>query len=60
MLRKVGVLILIHQHIAEALFPFSQHIGMFFKQQIGIEQDVIKVHCIALSASVTIAQKHLS
>ena len=59
-LRKICVLIFIHQHISESLFPFLQHVGIALKQQIGVEQNVIEVHRITLATPVAVALENLT
>ena len=43
-LGKVGVLILVHQNVSELLLIFGQYIGPVTHQDIGIEQQVVKIH----------------
>ena len=51
---KVGVLILVHQKVAELCLIACQHIGMVAKQQEGIEQQVVEVHGIGLPATLPV------
>ena len=59
-LRKVGVLILIYQHITETLLPLGKHIGMLLKEEIGVEENVVEVHSITLTTAVSVSLKDLS
>ena len=43
-LREIGVLILIHEDIAEELLILLQHVGIIAQQDIGVEQQVVEVH----------------
>ncbi len=47
-LRDVGILELIHQHMMEALGVFFAHIGMFFEQVGGHQQQVVEIHAVGL------------
>ena len=47
----VGVLILVHQHIAEARGIAFRNIGIVIEELPGIEQYVIKIHCIRHAAT---------
>ena len=50
----VSVLILIHQHKLELLHIFPAHILVVFKQYPRLHQQVVKVHCVRLSASLRV------
>ena len=54
-LGKIGVLVLVYQHIAELVAIFLAHLGMLVKQQVRIQQQVIKIHGISLSAPLPVA-----
>ncbi len=43
-LRKVGILVLIHQHIMEFLLILVEHIEVVTEEHIGVEQQIIKIH----------------
>ena len=43
-LRHVGVLVLVDQHVLEPLLVVSQHIGMVTEQLDGLHQQVVEVH----------------
>ena len=47
-LRVVGVLVLIHHHIAELVLVIFQHIRAFLKQPHGIADQVVKIHGVRL------------
>ena len=50
-LRIVGVLILVHQNIAELLLVAGQHVGAVAQQDIGLQKQIIEVHrAVALAA----------
>ena len=50
-LRIVGVLILVHQNIAELLLITGQHVGAVAQQDVGLQQQVVEVHRpVALAA----------
>ena len=55
MLGIIGVLILIDQHKLETFGIFPAYFRMVFKQQVGIHQQIIKVHGIRLPATLHIA-----
>ena len=42
-LRHVGVLILVHQHIEEALLIFFQHVGVLLKQAQILQEKIAEV-----------------
>ena len=44
----VGVLVLVDQDIAEALLIVSQDIRIVGQQTDGLEEDVVKIHAVAL------------
>ena len=43
-LRHVGVLVLVDQHVLEPLLIVRQHIGMVAEQLDGLHQQVVEVH----------------
>ena len=51
----VRVLILIHEHEMEMLLILLQNLRMLCKELVGIDQDVIEVHGVGLSAPVHVA-----
>ena len=50
-LHVVGVLILIHHDVFELVLPFITHIQMIVEQFIGVQKDIVEVHCAGLEAS---------
>ena len=50
----VGVLILVHQHIAELRGILQTDVGMVLEQEEGMHQQVVEVHGIALPAALPI------
>ena len=48
----VGILILIHQHILIALHIFLTNILVMLEQQVGLYQQIIKVHRISLATTL--------
>ena len=44
MLREVGVLILVNKDIAEKLLVLFEYVRMVAQHQVGVKQQVIKVH----------------
>lgn len=59
-LGKVGVLILIHQDIAKLRLIAGKHIRMVAEKQESIEQQIIEVHSIRLSATFPIAAVNIA
>ena len=53
-LREVGVLILVNKDVAEKFLIALQHLGIVAQQQVGVEQQVVKVHCPCNAASVPV------
>ena len=47
-LRMVGILILIHEHVPEPLLVALTHLGVVAQQQYRVHQQVVKVHRIGL------------
>lgn len=43
-LGQVGVLVLIHQQVLEALLVLQHHLGMVAEEDVGEEQQVVEVH----------------
>ena len=60
MLRIVGILILVYQHVGKLRGILCQHLGMILKQQVSIQQYIVKVHRPSLSAAFLIAQVYLA
>ena len=60
MLGEVGVLILVHQNVAELLLIAGQDIGMVAEEQEGVEQQVVEVHGVRLPAPLPVAAVHLA
>ena len=56
----VGILILVYQHVGKLRGILCQHLGMILKQQVGIQQYIVKVHRPSLSAAFLIAQVYLA
>ena len=54
LLRIVGVLILVDEHIAKTLNILLADVLMLMKQQIGLHQQVVEVHSVSLSATLHI------
>ena len=54
-LGSVGVLVLVHQHVAEVILIELQYVGMVAEQDIGIEQQIVEVHRSRLIAAVPVA-----
>ena len=52
LLGKVRILILVHQHILEALYILLANVLMLTEQQPGLHQQVVKVHSVSLSAAL--------
>ena len=44
MLREVGVLVLVDQNVAEEILVTLQHVGVVAQQDVGVQQQVVKVH----------------
>ena len=59
MLGKVRILILVHQHIAELHGILLADVRKVAEQDIGIDQQVIEVHGIALTATLPILAVNL-
>ncbi len=53
-LRNIGVLKLIYQHVAKAMLVLIQHVGVIAKQDIGVEQEIVKIHGSRFEASLCI------
>ncbi len=45
-LRQVGILKLIHQHMSEAPRVFFCHQRVFLQECGGVKQQVVKIHCV--------------
>ena len=43
-LGQVGVLVLVHQDVLEALLVLQHHVRMVAEQDVGVEQQVVEVH----------------
>ena len=54
MLGKVGVLVLIDEYVAEHLRIVAADLRMLLKQQVGVDEHIVKVHHAALPASLPI------
>jgi hypothetical protein len=53
MLRRVGILILIDQHVSPARLTGVQHIGMFTEESMGQQDEIVKIERIgALKAAL--------
>ena len=59
MLGKVGILILIHQNVAEEGTIASPHIGMVTKKQVGLQQQIVKVHRTRLPTTLLVTLVNL-
>ena len=59
LLGKVGVLVLIDQHVLELVHVLAAYVFMMFKEQIGLHQQVVEVHGISLTATLGIAHVDL-
>ena len=53
-LRIVGVLILVDKHITELLTIARQHFGKIAEKNIGIDQQIIEIHCSGLPATLPV------
>ena len=51
----VGVLILVDKHIAELLAIACQHVRKVAEKDIGIDQQIIEIHCSGLPATLPVA-----
>ena len=56
LLGVVRVLVLIDKHIGKTIHILTTDILMFAKQHIGLHQQIIEVHGVRLSATLSIAQ----
>ncbi len=45
-LRDVGVLILVHQHVFKAVLIFAQNLRVFLKEAEAFEQQITEVSCV--------------
>jgi len=43
-LRHVGVLVLVDQHVLESLLIVGKHIGVLAEQLHGLHQQVVEIH----------------
>ena len=55
MLGKVGVLVLVHENVLEHLLVFLKDVGAVTKQDVGIEQQVIKIHRTRYAAALPVS-----
>ena len=53
-LREVGVLILVHHDVLEALLVLQQHVGEVAQQDVHVEQQVVEVHRVAVVQALVI------
>ena len=53
-LRIVGVLILVHEHIPELLLVAGQHVLAVTQQYVGLQQQVVEIHRSVLLAALAI------
>ncbi|CRH69242.1 Uncharacterised protein [Chlamydia trachomatis] len=54
-LGKIGVLVLVDEHIAKLLLIALQHVGVVAQQQVGVKQQVVKVHGSRNATTLAIA-----
>ena len=59
MLSEVGVLILINKDILKSLLILLEYVGVVAKQNVGIYQQVVEVHCSGNLAAVAISLVNL-
>ena len=57
-LRDVGILEFVHQHVPETLGIFLANFGVIFQQARGVNQDVVKINSIAGDQSLLVFQIH--
>ena len=53
-LRHVGVLVLVHEHVAQPLLVFRQDVGVFLEQAQAFHQQIAKVHRVQVFQSLLI------
>ena len=53
-LQLVGILILVDKQITEFIHILLAHLGELLKKVISIEQKVVEIHCIGLTATLAI------
>ena len=53
-LRVVGVLILVHHDVFEAVLIFEQHVGVVAQQDVHIEKEVVEVHRHSVAKAVIV------
>ncbi len=54
MLCEVGVLILVDEYVTEILLIVAAYFGVVTQQQIGVVEQIVKVHCSGHEASVEV------
>ena len=55
----VGILILVHQDIAETVLILGQHVGKARQKLIGAQQQVVEIHCPRLETPLYILAVHV-
>ena len=53
-LRIVGILVLVHQNILKIPAVLVQNLWMITKKDIGLQQQIVEIHGVGLSASIGI------
>ena len=43
-LGEIGILVLVHQHVAEKVLILGQHVGMVAEKDVGLQEQVVEVH----------------
>ena len=56
MLREIGVLILVHKHIAEKLLIMVEHIRIVTQEHVGEIQQIVEIHGIGHKTAVGISR----
>ena len=59
LLCEVGVLVLIHQHIFELVHVVPSHFLMVVEEEEGVEQQVVEIHGIGLTAPLCVFEIYL-
>ena len=59
-LRIIRILVFIHQDIKKFILIFFQHIREITKKDIGIQQEVVEIHCAGFPAACCIHLEDLA
>ena len=54
-LRGVGVLVFVHQHVAQQALPFLAHLSVVFQQAHGHADQIVKVHALVGGQALFVA-----